>query len=231
MTSVSLLWNKQHFSLRNFSNDFLLLRSEDNSSVAAIGKQIFAQHFDFVEEVIVTEREVCLQLNTHFEPQKINLLQSLPLPAVQSCSTYQLPVYFADHEDWQGVTAATSIGKEDIIAQLLMTEFTVAMFGFLPGFAYLDGLPRELHVPRKTVPAKYVEANALAIGGKYLGWYAIDSPGGWHVIGRTPITALQLPKLPPVLLNLDDRIQLCAIDKAAFIQISNQKHNLLTYNG
>ena len=105
------------------------------------------------------------------------------------------------------------------------------MFGFLPGFIYLDGLDASLHVPRKTIPSKYVKANSIAIGGKYIGLYSIDSPGGWQVIGQTPISILEIPQLPPVEMNLGDRIKLKAIDATEFENILQKKITLKEYNG
>ena len=71
-------------------------------------------------------------------------------------------------------------------------------------------------MPRKANPEKYVAANSLAIGGKYLGLYALDSPGGWNVIGKTPISMLQIPNLPPVAVNLGDKIKLQAISASEY---------------
>jgi KipI family sensor histidine kinase inhibitor len=144
---------------------------------------------------------------------------------------YQLPVYFTEHDDWSAVMATSGCSKNNIIEKLTATEYTIAMFGFLPGFIYLAGLDPALHVPRKTVPSKYVKANSVAIGGKYLGLYALDSPGGWHVIGQTPVSILQMPQLPPVPLHPGDRLQICSISKAAFDELETNKISLIQYNG
>lgn len=230
MTSRSLHLNNSDFEVQNFNNDFLLIRASEEGTLATLGKLIFEKKFDFIDEVIVTEREVCLKLNALFDDQKMELFSTLQPTNQQATNTYRLPIYFADHEDWKGVTTSTGLNKEEVIAQLLATEFTVAMFGFLPGFIYLNGLPENLHVPRKSVPAKYVKANSVAIGGKYLGLYALDSPGGWHVIGRVPVSILQFPQLPPLPLNLEDRIQCVRITSEEFAQINAQQLNLIAYN-
>ena len=104
------------------------------------------------------------------------------------------------------------------------------MFGFLPGYIYFDGLEKSLQVPRKAIPAKYVESNSIAIGGKYLGLYSIESPGGWFVIGRTPIPILEIPKLPPVALNLKDEIILHPILQLEYEQLLKKKISLKQYN-
>ncbi|WP_367392532.1 carboxyltransferase domain-containing protein [Lewinella sp. LCG006] len=230
MTSKSLHLNNSDFEVQNFNNDFLLIRAMEEGTLATLGKLLFEKQFDFIDEVIVTEQEICLKLNELFDDQKPELFTKLQASNQSVTNTYRLPIYFSDHDDWQKVCANTGFGKEEIIQQLLDTDFTVAMFGFLPGFIYLNGLPSGLHVPRKSVPAKYVKANSVAIGGKYLGLYALDSPGGWHVIGRVPLSILQIPQLPPLPLNLEDRIQCVRITAEEYAHINAQQLNLIAYN-
>ena len=105
------------------------------------------------------------------------------------------------------------------------------MFGFLPGFIYLEGLNPSMHVPRKTIPSKYVKANSIALGGKYVGLYSIDSPGGWHVVGQIPISILKFTQLPPVEMNLGDKIVLHPIDQIEFEIILQKQISLKEYNG
>lgn len=230
MTSRSLHLHNSEFKVQNFNNDFLLIHATEEGTLSTLGKLIYEKKFNFIDEVIVTEREICLKLNAFFDDSKTDLFTSLQPTSHQPTKTYRLPIYFSDHEDWQGVSTATGLSKEEIIHQLLATDFTVAMFGFLPGFIYLDGLPKALHVPRKSVPAKYVKANSVAIGGKYLGLYALDSPGGWHVIGQVPVSILQIPQLPPLPLNLEDQIKCVQITSEEFTQINAQQLNLIAYN-
>ncbi|MGB1121521.1 MAG: carboxyltransferase domain-containing protein, partial [Saprospiraceae bacterium] len=174
-------------------------------------KAIFEQNFDFVTEVIITEKEVCVQLNDLFEVEKLDLFHNLQFTKKGTSKTYELPVYFTNHEDWKRVEAVTGFSKKAIIEKLVSTEFSIAMFGFLPGFLYLDGLDESLHVPRKAVPSKYVEANSIAIGGQYLGLYSVESPGGWNVIGKVDVSILDLSSIPPVKMNLGDKIKLKVI--------------------
>lgn len=196
-------------NIKNYNNDFLIIKS--NNQLQQIGKAIFEQNFDFVTEVIVTEKEVCVQLNDLFEVEKLDLFHNLQFTKKGTSKTYELPVYFTNHEDWKRVEAVTGFSKKAIIEKLVSTEFSIAMFGFLPGFLYLDGLDESLHVPRKAVPSKYVEANSIAIGGQYLGLYSVESPGGWNVIGKVEVSILDLSSIPPVKMNLGDKIKLKVI--------------------
>ncbi len=199
----------KHLNIKNYNNDFLIIKSD--KELQQIGKAIFEQNFDFVTEVIVTEKEVCVQLNDLFEVEKLDLFHNLQFTKKGTSKTYELPVYFTNHEDWKRVEAVTGFSKKAIIEKLISTEFSIAMFGFLPGFLYLDGLDESLHVPRKAVPSKYVEANSIAIGGQYLGLYSVESPGGWNVIGKVDVSILDLSSIPPVKMNLGDKIKLKVI--------------------
>lgn len=210
--SVFLQLFDTRLKVQNFNNDFLILSSPTpNPTIGKIGTAIYQHQFDFVEEVIVTEVEICLKLNTKFQEAKIGLLTKITPQIIAESSIIELPVSFNDHPDWQAVQAFTGLSKSNIIQKLCAAEYTIAMFGFLPGFTYMTGLVSELHIPRKTIPAKYVPANSIAIGGKYLGIYAIDSPGGWHVVGQTPLSILQLPELPPVKFKVGDTVKLFSL--------------------
>ncbi len=215
----------------NYNNDFLILKSADRSVIRKIGKAIFYKKFPFVEEVIVTEVEICLKLNQYFDTSKIEEIAKIESGENAKVKTYILPVFFGDQEDWAAVESFIGLEKGEIIASLMSMDFSISMFGFLPGFLYLDGLEKPFHVPRKAVPSKYVKANSVAIGGQYLGVYALDSPGGWHVIGHTPVSVLQTPALPPVLLNLDDRIIIQSIEEEEYeVLLQKNQIGLKEYN-
>ena len=158
-------------------------------------------------------------------------MQNFELGKTTKKTSYKLPIYFNDHEDWKNVELVIGFSKTEIIEKLVRTELSISMFGFLPGFMYLSGLDSSLHVPRKTVPSKYVKANSIALGGKYVGLYSIDSPGGWHVIGQIPISILNTSQLPPVDMNLGDLIKLDPIDKEEFENLLKRNISLKEYNG
>lgn len=222
---------KVKLDIKNYNNDFLIIKSKNQNSLINLGKSIFEKKWKFVEEVITTEREICIKLNSLFHPAKIALLHDLSAIASTKYFEYHLPVYFGDNDDWEAVQNILGQSKNDIIKELMKGTYSLAMFGFLPGFLYLDGLEKSLHVPRKSIPAKYVEANSIAIGGKYLGVYSIDSPGGWHVIGKTPVSILKSNELPPVEINLRDQIKLEFINEKKYQEILSKSISLKEYNG
>jgi inhibitor of KinA len=88
--------------------------------------------------------------------------------------------------------------------------------GFTPGFPYLGGLPAKLATPRKEVPRKEIAAGSVAIGGTQTGIYPTKSPGGWHVIGRTPLRLFDPAANPPVLFSAGDRVRFRPITREQF---------------
>src|SRR4051812_43176382 len=89
--------------------------------------------------------------------------------------------------DLEAVSAHTGLTTSDVIAQHSGAEYLVHAIGFVPGFAYLGGLPAALSTPRRATPRPSVPAGAVGIGGAQTGIYPFATPGGWNLIGRTPV--------------------------------------------
>ncbi|MGH8232816.1 MAG: 5-oxoprolinase subunit PxpB [Rhodanobacteraceae bacterium] len=109
---------------------------------------------------------------------------------------------------------------DEIIARHTAGEYTVAMLGFAPGFPYLLGLDPTLHMPRRATPRTRVPAGSVAIGGAQAGIYPCELPGGWQLIGRTPLAVFDPERDRPCLLAPGDRVRFCAIDAAEFAQLT-----------
>ena len=94
--------------------------------------------------------------------------------------------------------------------------YRVAFLGFAPGFPYLSGLPRELHAPRLATPRTRVEAGSVGIGGPYSGIYPEQTPGGWRLIGRSPVRLFDAERNPPALLLPGDDVRFHPIGRTEF---------------
>lgn len=106
--------------------------------------------------------------------------------AVSPAPLRKVPVVY-DGPDLEGVAQKTGLTVDAVIALHCKAVYTVRMIGFSPGFPYLDGLDTQLQIPRKETPVKHVVPGAVAIGGPHAGIYSVASPGGWHLLGRTPL--------------------------------------------
>ncbi|MHB1271415.1 MAG: 5-oxoprolinase subunit PxpB [Rhodanobacter sp.] len=127
--------------------------------------------------------------------------------------------------DLADVAAHCGLAVDALIARHTAAEYRVAMLGFAPGFPYLLGLDPQLAVPRRRDPRQRVPAGSVAIGGSQTGIYPEVLPGGWQLIGRTPLrlfdaTARSYPYSPPSLLAAGDRVRFQAIDENRFRQLA-----------
>ena len=165
------------------------------------------------------------------------LSQVLSQPqATDSLRDWRLPVCFSSANndatigEWSNVEQVTRLSRDAIIERILQAELRLAMFGFLPGFAYLSGLPTELHIPRKGNPTTRTGRNAVALGGKYLGIYSLPSPAGWHVVGELGVGLLRYDELPPIAIQPGDRVRLDRVNSTQLMQLRASSITLLDYN-
>lgn len=108
--------------------------------------------------------------------------------------------------DLEAISSEKKRSKEAIIKQHVQAVYTVYFIGFLPGFLYLGGLHESLNMPRKSTPRQQIEKGAVSIGGNQTGVYPMVSPGGWHIIGNSPIAFFN-PKLKqPCFAKAGDKI-------------------------
>jgi inhibitor of KinA len=114
------------------------------------------------------------------------------------------------------LSAAKKCTPEELIGLHTAATYKVYMLGFLPGFAYMGGTDERIAMPRKPQPVK-VMAGSVGIAGRQTGIYPLDSPGGWHIIGRTPLRMFDPAAKKPVLLNTGDRVQFYTISKNEFL--------------
>ena len=105
---------------------------------------------------------------------------------------------------------------EEFIERFCDASYEVACIGFTPGFPYLIGLPQELALPRRDTPRTEVPAGSVGIGGNQAGIYPSRCPGGWNLLGRTPLRLFDPMKTPPSLLNVGDRIHFTRINASEF---------------
>ncbi len=134
----------------------------------------------------------------------------------------EIPVRYggAFGEDLDTAAAQLGLASDDVIARHSAPLYTVAMIGFAPGFPYLSGLDPALALPRLATPRTRVPAGSVGIGGAQTGIYPRDSPGGWRLIGRTPLRLFDPLRTAPSLLAPGDRVRFVAIDDAAFVAMS-----------
>lgn len=125
----------------------------------------------------------------------------------------EIPVCFdaSFAPDLAGVAETHGLSPEDVIRHFCSAEYSVRMIGFSPGFPYLAGLPQELATPRRSSPRLKVPQGSVAIGGNQAGIYSQETPGGWNIIGRTPLRLFRAELSQPCLLTAGDRVRFLPI--------------------
>ncbi|MFJ9852398.1 5-oxoprolinase subunit PxpB [Streptomyces sp. NPDC101150] len=120
--------------------------------------------------------------------------------------TVEIPVRY-DGPDLAEVAALWDVTPDEVVRLHSGTAFHVAFCGFAPGFGYLTGLPRQLHVPRRTTPRTRVPVGSVALAGPYTGVYPRSSPGGWQLIGTTDTVLWDPDREPAALLAPGTRVR------------------------
>jgi KipI family sensor histidine kinase inhibitor len=115
------------------------------------------------------------------------------------------------------------MSESKVIEQLLASTFRVYMIGFLPGFPYMGGLPKALSTPRLKTPRQRVPSNSIAVTGEMCAVYPWKSPGGWNLIGRTPVCLFDLRhQEQPALLSAGDTVTWYEISHNEYTDLFSQ---------
>ncbi|MFN4315846.1 MAG: 5-oxoprolinase subunit PxpB [Chitinophagaceae bacterium] len=151
---------------------------------------------------------------------RVQRIEGLPMPGGRDM---EIPVCY-DIElaaDLSAVALSTGLSINEIVRLHCGQPYRVYLIGFLPGFPYLGTLPVELQLPRKQIPTN-VPAGSVAIAGLQSGIYPVQSPGGWHVIGRTPLSIFDSSLPEPCLLQAGDLVQFTPISKHEYDRINRR---------
>jgi KipI family sensor histidine kinase inhibitor len=134
---------------------------------------------------------------------------------------WRIPVAYGGEMgfDLDRVAAHCAMSPAEVVAAHAGARYTIAMFGFLPGFAYLAGLPPCLAVPRRATPRERVPAGSIAIGGAQTAIGSIEGPSGWHVIARTPIPTFDPTRYPVTIFEPGDEIRFVPVGAQAFADL------------
>ena len=171
-------------------------------------------------------------LTVHFDPLRLDRdalsaqlreLAGAPPQESAPAARWLIPVSFGGTAgpDLAQVAHDTGRREAEIVDAVCATEFRVFLIGFLPGFPYLGELPDWLHLPRRATPRVEVPANSLAIAGAQAAIYPWPSPGGWHLLGRTPVRLFDAADAArPALLAPGDRVRFTAVGDDEFDRLA-----------
>jgi KipI family sensor histidine kinase inhibitor len=211
------------------ADDALLLRMGDridpmiNARVHALCGRIRTHRPFWLRDVVPAYASI----GVFFDPLQVEMkavdawlraqLDALPSDALtetKAARTVEIPVVYGGESgpDLDSAAAELGITARQLAQRHAAGEYVVAMIGFAPGFPYLIGLDPALALPRLATPRTSVPAGSVAIGGAQTGLYPRESPGGWRLLGRTPMTLFDPTREPPALLAPGDRVRFVAVD-------------------
>jgi len=192
---------------------------EVNARAVALAEWVQAARLPGVLDIVPTFRTVAV----YFDPLEVDLprLRSLLeergqmgvrhvsdphlTPAVEHVISVQYGG--AEGPDLADVAHAAGISEDEVVARHTAPSYRVFMLGFLPGFAYMGPLDSTLARPRRATPRARVPTGSVAIAGRLTGIYPMESPGGWHIIGRTASALFDVQSRPPALLKAGDAVR------------------------
>lgn len=187
------------------------------------------QNIPGIREYVPTYRSLMILYNPEilwFEElvervKKVEQLEAVSLPEPK---ILEIPVVYGGEfgPDIDFVAEHTHLSIEEVIALHTGRDYLVYMLGFTPGFCYLGGMSEQLETPRLATPRTKIPAGSVGIAGKQTGVYPIDSPGGWQLIGRTPLCLFDPQRDPAVIITAGDYVRFVQIDERAYQQLAEQ---------
>lgn len=203
------------------------ISSEINSKIRNMVKNIEENPIVGLTEIIPTYRSIQimydpLQIEVETLIEKLKTLEaSIGSSDDESFRIIEIPTFYGEDfgPDIGFVAEHNNISEEEVIKIHTGTDYLVYMLGFTPGFTFLGGMSEKIHTPRLQSPRTKIPAGSVGIAGAQTGMYPSETPGGWQLIGRTPVTLYDPEKDPPVLLNAGDYVRYVSVDKNEYNRI------------
>ena len=144
-----------------------------------------------------------------------------------SATVFEIPVLYNEETgpDMNFVSEHSGLSAGEIISIHTSREYLIYMLGFAPGFPYLGGMDERIAAPRLKVPRQKITPGSVGIAGSQTGMYSIESPGGWQLIGRTPVKLYDHERTPSVYYSAGDYIKYRAVDEDEFHHIQELVKN------
>ena len=198
-----------------------------NALAIALAEAVQAAEVAGVRDVVPTYRSVAI----HFDPLRTDIdaltgqidraVATAGSSPVTSRSPIRIPVCYGSEfgPDLPAVAAYAGCSEQAVVLAHTETTYRVFMLGFVPGFAYLGIVDQRIAMPRHAVPRVRVPARSVAIAGVQTGIYPSETPGGWQLIGRTPLPPFDPDRPEPFLMKAGDAVQFYAIDGAEYERV------------
>jgi len=207
------------------------ITEEINDRVHALAAWLTAQQVEGIVEMVPTFRSlmICYEVKKlRFGTLKEMVQRFDPSAAGMAggaARVWQIPCCYEGEyaPDLDSMTELLHLSREEIIAIHSGTDYKIYMLGFLPGFVYLGGMDERIAAPRLTSPRLSIPEGSVAIGGSQTGVYPTASPGGWRLIGSTPVKFYDPERETPILCQAGDYIRFVPVTKAQYEHLQSLK--------
>ena len=197
---------------------------QTNERVMQLAKEIKEMKLSGITEVLPTYRSLLVfydnkRMTYHKLERILNRLKQKKSTKTETKKTRIVPCAYGGMlgPDLQGMSEALGMSQQEIKDIHQSVDYKIYMLGFLPGFVYLGGLDERIHMPRLSVPRTKIPARSVGIGGNQTGVYPLESPGGWRLIGSTPLDFYNKTQDPPVLCHAGESIRFVSITEREYV--------------
>ena len=205
-------------------DSIIIINNLNNLKTSTLTDYLEKLELNEIEDIISLKSSVGILFNPHkisssdFIKKTKNLLSNKNFTNNNKIKTWELPIcYDKDFAiDLNEISTKCKIDVDQVIKKHNNKTYEVDIVGFLPGFLYLGKLDDSLHLPRKNNPRTHIPEGSIGIAGNQTGIYNIESPGGWNIIGRTPLRLFDKLKNPPIKIKQGDKIIFKEITKEEF---------------
>lgn len=227
MQDVKILTAGDSSLLLQFGN---VIDPEINARIAATVQLMKEQHIEGVVDLI----PAFCSLLINYDPRVISYgemrrrmekILSVEIAAgARKKKIYEIPVCYGGElgPDLATIAEHAGLTGQEVIDIHSSSDYLIYMLGFLPGFTYLGGLDERIHTPRLANPRIRIPAGSVGIGGSQTGIYPMDSPGGWQLMGMTPVKTYDPEREVPILVEAGDYIRFVPIDRDEYERIQSE---------
>ena len=221
------------FEIINIGDSFISVNFiEKKINLFEVSKQLEKSKIKEIEDIVYSNSSIGIEYdsdNTNYKTisDKINNhLQSLKINSnKKKTKMWTIPICY-DKEfalDIDKISKSTGLSNSSIKKIHLNQIYRVNIIGFIPGFVYMKNLNDQLKISRKKKPRLTVPEGSIGIADNMCGIYNIQSPGGWNILGRTPLSFFSIYNSPPIKIKPEDEIQFKKINKKEFFKILHEK--------
>ena len=229
--SVKFLFSGDSALVIEFGNEISV---DINKKIRKMMDDIKKENIDGIIELVPTYCSLLINYdvlkidyNTLVEKLKTFLNNNLETAEGEEVTLVEIPTLYNDEvgPDLSYVAEHNKISKEEVIKIHTGTDYLVYMLGFMPGFTYLGGMSEKIATPRLESPRLQIYPGSVGIAGKQTGMYPSMSPGGWRIIGRTPLKLYNPDSDTPVYISSGDYVRYVSISEEEYNDILKKVEN------